>query len=107
LLCEILIIGGLLYLGWEKPFKEWIGQKSTPAVIANTPAPQPILRVSPVPSPPSWMRDPNRRTALDTPAPITSTAHVQPTASASGSWMFDPNHHSPLDPPPRRSASPH
>jgi hypothetical protein len=27
LLCEIFIIGGLIYLGWEKPFKEWIARK--------------------------------------------------------------------------------
>jgi hypothetical protein len=106
LLCEIFIIGGLLYLGWEKPFKEWIGQKRTPAVIANSAATQPILHVSPIPSPPAWMRDPNHRTALDSPTPIISNAHVQPAASASGSWMFDPNRHSRLDPT-RRSASPH
>jgi hypothetical protein len=23
LLVEILIVGGLVYLGWEKPFKRW------------------------------------------------------------------------------------
>jgi hypothetical protein len=25
-LLEILIIGGLIYLGWNRPFKEWITQ---------------------------------------------------------------------------------
>jgi hypothetical protein len=93
LLCEIFIIGGLIYLGWEKPFKEWIGQKSAqPSLIANTPAPQPILRVSPVPPPPSY------NTAAVPPP--------RPSASVAGSWMFDPNHRSALDPP-RRSATPH
>jgi len=24
LLIEIIIIGALIYLGWEKPFKEWV-----------------------------------------------------------------------------------
>jgi hypothetical protein len=36
LLCEILVIGALIYLGWEKPLKEWIGQIPEASVFATS-----------------------------------------------------------------------
>ena len=36
LLCEILVIGALIYLGWEKPLKEWISQIPGAAVLATS-----------------------------------------------------------------------
>jgi hypothetical protein len=95
LLCELFIIAGLIYVGWEKPFQEWL-PGSTPRTATVAPS-------EPGTTQPAWMRDPNHRTALDTPRPAYS--HVSGTPS--GSWLFDPNHHSPLDPPAHASASPH
>jgi hypothetical protein len=56
LLCEILVIGALIYLGWEKPLKEWIGQIPGASVFAT--------------SKPSGSRmgNPNHKTMLDRPA---------------------------------------
>ena len=36
LLCEMLIVGALIYLGWEKPLKEWIGQIPGASVFATS-----------------------------------------------------------------------
>jgi hypothetical protein len=36
LLCEILVVGAVIYLGWEKPFKEWIGQNAEASVFATS-----------------------------------------------------------------------
>jgi hypothetical protein len=98
LLCEIFVIGALIYLGWEKPFNEWLHSKP--------PAARPLVRVSPTPSS-AWMRDPSRRTALDTPVPLNTppvrTNFPQHSPSASGSWMWDTNHRSALDPPHKSS----
>jgi hypothetical protein len=106
LLCEIFVVGALIYLGWKKPFKEWIGQKSEPPIVAATPSPRPIVRATAIPSQPGWMYDPNHRSPLDTPRPNPITAQPQPSKSASASWLFDPNHRSPLDPPPTKHPSP-
>src|SRR5438552_3803932 len=94
-LCEIFIIGALLYLGWEKPYKQWIDEVRGNAAVARTP-----VQRQPVPTKSSgaWMYDPNRRSVLDTPGPRTLTSQPQPSGSA-GSWLFDPSHHSTLDPP--------
>jgi hypothetical protein len=106
LLIEIFVIGALLYVGWEKPFRDWLpGSKPTNASAAPhqpfnaTAAPQSAQSGA-------WMYDPNRRTALDNkPAPQHS---AQPVTTGSGSWMWDPSHHSPLDrPTPRSAATPH
>jgi hypothetical protein len=86
LLCEIFVIGGLIYLGWEKPFREWlpfnVAEVSNPSrvnarPIANSPV-QPPVRTTPAPSG-SWMWDPNRKSALDRPAynqTRTFTGHI-------------------------------
>src|SRR3981081_1738961 len=100
LLCEIFVIGGLIYLGWERPFSEW---------LYSPPAAKPFVRARPTPSA-AWMRDPSRRTALDTPIPSDPPParpnFPQHSPSAPGSWMWDPNHRSALDPP-HKSATPH
>src|SRR5579871_6451985 len=89
LACELLIIAGLIYLGWDKPFHEWMPgsqSQSPPPVTVTAPVPK-----APVTSQPGWMHDPNHRTPLDTPHPAAA-----PASTASGSWLFDKNHHSPL-----------
>jgi hypothetical protein len=83
LLVEIVIIGGLIYLGWEKPFKEWqnqvraavtskheaASQESATAPAAQNAVPQtrPIIRVTPQHG--AWMWDPNHHGTLDRPSP--------------------------------------
>src|SRR5438874_13767086 len=62
-LLEIIIIGALIYIGWEKPFTQWI--HGPPPVVA--PRPRPIVQAAATPSG-AWMRDPNRQSSLDTPA---------------------------------------
>jgi hypothetical protein len=99
LLGEIIVIGALVYVGWEKPFTQWI-HGPPPAI---PPQPRPIVRASPTPSG-AWMRDPNRRTSLDSPSGPTN--YPQHSQSAPGAWMWDPNHHSPLDAP-RKAGTPH
>ena len=59
LLGEIVIIGALIYVGWEIPFRD-----RTPWAKA---APAPHVRAAPNHSG-AWMWDPNRKTALDRPA---------------------------------------
>lgn len=59
LLVEIFIIGALIYLGWEKPFKQWAteirakmpikqtaaaSQETVPATATPTSTPLPFLR---------------------------------------------------------------
>ncbi len=75
LLCEIFVIGALLYLGWQTPFREWLpgATKAQPAVVATTPGAE---------APPPQLR------------PV-----VRAVATPSGDWMWDPSHRSPLDRP--------
>jgi hypothetical protein len=93
---EIMFVVLVVALAWEKSLKDrarevsWLSQ----FMAAEKP------KAAPTASPSgAWMWDPNRRTALDTPAP-------KVPLSTPGSWMFDRNHRSPLDPP-RKSATPH
>jgi hypothetical protein len=98
LLCEIFVIGGLLYLGWDTSFHARLESATgsarhaaaapattTSAATGNVPL-QPFVRA--------------------TPARIVTAPQAQPAASVSGSWMFDPNHRSALDAP-RKSSTPH
>jgi len=82
LLVEIFVIGALIYLGWEKPFKEWVDQMRGTSTVkqtavapqgivappTSTPALIPVVRATPTPSG-AWMWDPNHRGALDRPTP--------------------------------------
>jgi len=81
LLLEILIIGALIYVGWEIPFRDrlptsvsGVAKSRSPAAAAPQPintgaAPrQPFVRAASTPSG-AWMWDPNRRSALDRPTP--------------------------------------
>jgi hypothetical protein len=81
LLLEILIIGALIYVGWEIPFRDRLPAsisgvaKSKPTVTAPSQpinasaAPhQPFARSTPTPSG-AWMWDPNQKSALDRPTP--------------------------------------
>jgi hypothetical protein len=111
LLVEIFIIGALIYLGWETPFRDRLPASMLGATKTQsaTQPPRPFVRPKPTPSG-AWMRDPNHQTVLDTPRPqsgFNAGAHPRPTASVSGSWMWDSNHHSPLDAPRHASPTPH
>jgi hypothetical protein len=58
LLIEVLVLGALIYLCWEKPFRDY------------TPWTKPRAAHGPTTSAPSgaWMWDPNRKTPLDRPS---------------------------------------
>jgi hypothetical protein len=84
LLVEIVIIAGLIYLGWEKPFKEWQNQVRA-AVTSKQPAPVP-------------------EQARETPVPQTTNPFPQarpniPAPPQHGAWRLDPNYHGALDRP--------
>jgi hypothetical protein len=81
LLLEILIIGALVYLGWETPFRDrfpastsGVAKSKSNATGTSQPinasaAPhQPTARSTPTPSG-AWMWDPSHRSALDRPTP--------------------------------------
>jgi len=85
LLIEIVIIGGLIYLGWEKPFKEWRNQVRAAVTSKQAPSSQETLTAPAV------------QTPVRQPRPIISATPQH------GAWMWDPNHHGTLD---RPSASP-
>jgi len=52
LLFEILIIGALIYLGWEKPFKERVNQvRGISAVKQSVSAMERTLAATPTPTP--------------------------------------------------------
>lgn len=74
-LCEIWVVGALIYLAWEKPFSEYLPQTRkppptpalVPAAVTQQPPPvRPIARVALTPSG-AWMWDKNHRSALDRP----------------------------------------
>jgi len=92
LLVEILVIGGLIYLGWEQPLKERVeqvrdkvtgkqAQAAAQEIVSMTPTPRPAPRIVP-----GIVREP-------------TPPH--------GAWRLDPTHRSPLDPPLHASPSPH
>jgi hypothetical protein len=77
LFLEICLVTALIYVGWEKPFREWLPAKVTgvskSAAASAAPAATPTVRIRP---------------------------YVPPTtATPSGSWMWDPKRKGPLDPP--------
>ena len=72
LLAEIVIIGALIYLGWEQPFKELLPwtkselRKPVATDVAARPV-RPIVRATPQATG-EWMWDPAHQSALDRPA---------------------------------------
>jgi len=87
LLFEILVIGALIYLGWDTPLKQRVdrlraggtskppttapaSQKTAPAATAPTPTPVPFLKPIIRATPPTgaWMWDSKHRSTLDRPA---------------------------------------
>jgi hypothetical protein len=102
-LIEVFVIGALIYVGWEKPFRDWLPANIS-GVAKATPTPavqlQPFARSTSTPSG-AWVTDPNRHSPLDTPGAPANYPQRSPTGG--GSWMWDPKHHSALDPPSHKS----
>jgi hypothetical protein len=96
LLCEIFVIGGLLYLGWDIPFRDRLPSSAGNAQMAAAPTNHTAIGSSRVPLQPFVQA-----------SPAPALARPQPCASLSGSWMFDPNHRTALDAPPKKSSTPH
>jgi hypothetical protein len=90
LVCELILIVGLIALGWQKSFKQWTDDwrstqqakvmpvRQTTAVNTTTAPRQPFINTG------------YARTA--------SQARPQPTGG-NGEWMWDPSHHTALDRP--------
>jgi len=81
LLGEIIIIGALLYIGWEIPFRDrfpvsvsGVGKSKTDSAASAQAQPRPFARSTSTPSA-AWMWDPNRHTVLDRPNPKQPTPH--------------------------------
>ena len=92
LLVEILIIAGLIYLGWEQPFKEQVDQVRAKVTGKQTQvAPQEIAPMKPTPRP----------------APKIVPGMVHDPSVPRGAWRLDPAHRSTLDAPAHDSPSPH
>jgi hypothetical protein len=92
LLVEILIVGGLIYLGWEQPFKERVDQVRARVTGKQAQvAPQEVVPGAPTPRP----------------APRVVPGIVREPTPPHGAWRLDPTHRSPLDPPVHDSPSPH
>jgi hypothetical protein len=87
LLLEILIIGALIYLGWEKPFRDRL-----PASISGVAKSKPNATAA-------------SQSQLTARASSASTA-AKSTATSSGAWMWDPSHHSALDRPTPKQGKP-
>jgi type II secretory pathway component PulM len=89
LLVEILVVGALIYLGWEQPFKERVEQVRARVTGKHTQvAPQEVATPTPKPAPrivPGIIREPTPQ---------------------HGAWRLDPSHRSPLDPPQKSPTPP-
>ena len=95
-LVEVLIIGGLIYLGWEQPFKTRLEQvQAAVRAAAHTPErpgpseTQQTLLPKTTPTP----------TTTPTAIPQPRLTFAAPTPTPRGAWMWDEKHHSPLDRP--------
>ena len=92
LLLEILVVGALIYFGWDTPFKEQADQVRAKVTGKQTQvAPQEIVPLTPTPRP----------------APRIVPGIVREPTPSRGTWRLDPTHRSPLDPPLHDSPSPH
>ena len=59
LLAEVIVIAALIYLGWEKPFRDWTPWTQPPRAHRTR---------STSTQPGAWMWDKDRKTPLDRPA---------------------------------------
>ncbi len=57
---EILAVGCLLFIGWERPFKHWIAAPAPPVVTTQ---PEAVRQATPPMK--DWMWDPQRANPLD------------------------------------------
>jgi hypothetical protein len=89
LLFEILVVGALIYLGWEQPFKERVDQ----ARVKVTGKQAPVA--------------PKEITPTRTPAPRIVPGIIREPTPPRSPWRLDPTHRSPLGPPLSQSPSPH
>src|SRR5438270_11711347 len=99
LLVETFIAAALIYLGWEKPFKQW-GHEMR-AKVTSKEATAASQETAPTPRG-AWMWTPDHPGALDRSAAsdiATAPPPAAPAPSRPGAWMWDPNHRSTLDRP--------
>ena len=89
LLLEILVVGALIYFGWDTPFRAQVDQVRAKVTGKQTQvAPQ---ELTPTPAP----------------GPLIVPGIVREPTAPHGTWRLDPKHRSPLDPPVHDSPSPH
>jgi hypothetical protein len=87
-LIELLIVAGIIYLGWSTPFKQRIDQVRAAVHAAG----QAVSKQAATPS----------AEIAATPEAATPVPQYRPMIQATpqhGAWMWDPNHHAPLDRP--------
>jgi hypothetical protein len=92
---EILIIGGLIYLGWEQPFKQRADEVKQAIHTAGHALEHPTSSETPRTVPPATPA----ATATPTPIPQPRAISGAPTPSPHGAWMWDEKHRSVLDRP--------
>jgi hypothetical protein len=98
LLVALVVVGGLIYFGWEKPFKQWAAELRAKEPMKQSAS---VAQESP-PTRGGWMWNPDHRGALDRPADsaiATAPSGAAATPSRPGAWMRDPNHRSTLERP--------
>jgi hypothetical protein len=86
-LVELLIVAGLIYLGWNTPFKQRIDQvragvHAAGQVVSREATPFPETAATP-----------------EVPTPVPQYRPIIQATPQHGAWMWDPNHHAPLDRP--------
>ena len=91
LLMEIFIIGGLIYLGWELPFKQRVDQAQVAVRTA-------VRSKLPATAPEEPVATPVTRTPTPPPRVVPG---IWRQSTPHGAWRLDPNYHAPLDAPVR------
>ena len=83
----LLIVAGLIYLGWNTSFKQRIDQVSAAMHAAGQAASK---EATPFPE---------QAATPEVPTPVPQYRPIIQATPQHGAWMWDPNHHAPLDRP--------
>ena len=97
LLVEILIIGGLIYLGWEQPLKQRADEVKEAIRAAGHALEHPQSSETQRTVPPATAAP--AATPIPTPIPQARVTITAPTPTPRGAWMWDEKHRSVLDRP--------